>query len=130
MSTAQQTRQDRYGGPLVSARTARILIVIGAILMVALVAMVGIRYADQPVRTKVVAYEHLAPDRIAVSFQVTMRPGTEATCTVQAMNEGAAQVGFVEVPISAQSESQTTHRVEIATQGKAVSAEVLHCTRR
>jgi hypothetical protein len=57
-----------------------------------------------------------------------MDPGTEATCRIQAMNEGRAQVGFVETAIPAQTERRTAHHVEISTQGEAVSAEIVGCT--
>lgn len=130
MSTVDERRQDRYGSPLVPARTARLLIGLAAVLFLAIVVAVGLRFADQPVRANLTSYEHLTSDRIAVEFVVTMRPGTDAVCTVQAKNVGAAQVGFVEVPIPAQERRQSNHRVEIATQGHAVTAEVIGCHRR
>ena len=81
---------DRYGGPIVPRRTARILPV----------ARPG---------------EGAAPEVLA------------ATCRIQAMTAGRAQVGFVEVPIPAQSERRTAHTVTISTQGDAVSAAILGC---
>ena len=91
---------------------------------------IGIRFADQPVKAELLTYEHVAEDRIMVSFSVTMKPGTEAECAVQAMNEGRAQVGFVEVHVPAQEQRRSSHQVEIATQGEAVSAEVPGCEPR
>lgn len=127
MSTAAPDRRDRYGGPIVTPRTARLLLVLGALVTLSLIVWIGLRFADQPVTAKVTAYEHVAPDRIAVTFQVTKRPGAAASCAVQAMNKGAAQVGFVETEIPPSTQRQSSHRVEIATQGQAVSAEVLGC---
>ncbi|PZO56597.1 MAG: DUF4307 domain-containing protein [Brachybacterium faecium] len=130
MSAAPHRPAERYGGPIVSRRTGRILVVLVAIGFLATVVLIGIRFADQPVKAEMLSYEHVAEDRIAVSFTVTMSPGTEAECAVQAMNEGRAQVGFVEVEVPAQDQRRSTHRVEIATQGDAVSAEVLGCEPR
>lgn len=130
MSAAPHRPAERYGGPIVSRRTGRILVVLVAIVFLATVVLIGIRFADQPVKAEMLSYEHTAEDSIAVSFTVTMNPGTEADCAVQAMNEGRAQVGFVEVEVPAQDQRRSTHRVEIATQGDAVSAEVLGCEPR
>ena len=121
---------DRYGGPLVSASTARILVTLGAVAFLAVVVVVGMRLATPAVRADVISYEHLADDQIGVGFVVTMAPGTEASCRIQALNKGRAQVGFVEVAVPAQTARQSTHHVEIATQGEAVSAEIVRCDAR
>lgn len=128
MSTAAPDRRDRYGGPIVKPRTARILAVIGLVLMVGVVVFVGVRFANQPATAKVTAYQHVAPDRISVTIQVTKRPGVPTTCAVQAMNKGAAQVGFIEAAFPASPERQVARTFEISTQGEAVSAEVLGCS--
>ena len=127
MSTSTDRRADRYGKPIVSSRAAKIIGALAGIVFLAVVAFVGLQYAEQPISTEIRTYEHLAPDRIAVEFTVSMDPGTEASCAVQAMNDARAQIGFLEAHIPAQSERHTVHRVEIATQGDAVSAEVLGC---
>ena len=127
MSAVQNRPADRYGAPIVSPRLGRIMVAVVAIVFAATVVLIGIRFADQPVKAELLSYEHVDDNRIAVSFAVTMRPGAEAECAVQAMNEGRAQVGFVEVEVPAQEQRRSTHRVEIATQGEAVSAEVLGC---
>ena len=118
---------DRYGGPIVPRRTARILLVVGVVVGAVLVVLVGLRFAHQPIRTELVSYDHVDSSHLSVDFTVTMDPGTAATCRIQAMNDGLAQVGFVEVPIPAQSERRTAHTVTISTQGDAVSAEILGC---
>ena len=127
MTSTPTRRADRYGGPLVPARTARVLLVVGAVLALTVVVLVGLRFADQPVKGELLTYDHTAAAELEVTFQVTMDPGTAATCTVQAMNEGRAQVGFVEVEVPPQEQRQSVHRAVIATQGEAVSAEVLGC---
>ena len=97
-------------------------------MFLAAVVVIGVMISRTDVRYEVVAYEHLADDLIEVDYVVTMPPGTEATCRIQALNEGRAQVGFVETTVPAQTERRTAHHVEISTQGQAVSAEIVGCT--
>lgn len=130
MDAATDRHADRYGGPLVGRRTARVLVALAAAVFLAVVAFVGLQAASDPVRFEVLSYEHRAEDVIAVDYLVTMDPGTEATCTIQALNAGRAQVGFVETTIPAQDTRRSAHHVEISTQGEAVSAEIIGCSPR
>ncbi|MGY5766645.1 DUF4307 domain-containing protein [Brachybacterium sp. DNPG3] len=126
-SPSTSRNAERYGRPLVAPRTARVLLIAAAAVFLGLVAFVGVRFADSPVKAEVISYDHLEDHLIGVTFQVTMTPGTPVTCSVQALNAGSAQVGFLEVEIPAQTERRTAHHVEIATQGDAVTAEVIGC---
>lgn len=128
MNDVRERHADRYGKPLVGRRTARTLLALATAVFAAVVLYVGIQSASTPVRSEMLAYEHLAEDSIAVDFMVTMDPGTEASCQIQALNKGRAQVGFVEMVIPAQEDRRTAHHVEISTQGDAVSAEVVSCS--
>ena len=128
MDDVKDLHAQRYGGPIVSPRTAKILVGVAAAVFLAAVVVIGVMISRTNVRYEVVAYEHLADDLIEVDYVVTMPPGTEATCRIQALNEGRAQVGFVETTVPAQSERRTAHHVEISTQGQAVSAEIVGCT--
>ncbi|WP_394215321.1 DUF4307 domain-containing protein [Brachybacterium vulturis] len=130
MNDATDRHADRYGGPLVDRRTARVLLALAAAAFLAVVVYVGLQVSQSPVRSEVLAYDHLADDVIAVDYQVTMAPGTAATCTIQALNKGRAQVGFVETEIPAQETRRSAHHIEISTQGDAVSAEIIGCTTR
>lgn len=127
MNDVPEHLRARYGGPLVPPRTARILLAAAIAVFAAVVLFLGLRFADQPVRVETVAYDHVDSSHVRVTFQVTKDPGARATCTVQAMNEGRAQVGFTEVEVPASAQRQTTHTVEVATQGDAVTAEVVGC---
>ena len=128
-SADAHTLAARYGGPALSPRLVRGLVIVLAVLFLALIGWMGLRFANVDVRAETISYEHTDSDRLTVTFQVTMRPGTEALCRVQALDDGRAQVGFVEVPIPAQDSSRSVHTVQIATQGHAVSGSVLGCER-
>lgn len=128
MNDVKDRHTARYGGPLVGRRTSRVLLALAAAVFLAVVGYVGIQSASTPVRSEVTSYEHLGKDVIAVDFTVTMDPGTAATCRIQALNKGRAQVGFLEAEIPAQDGRRSAHHVEISTQGEAVSAEIVSCS--
>lgn len=127
MNDAPADLRSRYGGPVIGRRTARILFAVAAVVFLAVVAYMGVQYAYQPVTAETTSYDNLDDDLIALTFTVTMEPGTAATCAAQALDEGRAQVGFVEVDVPPSEDRHTNHRVEITTQGDAVSAEVIGC---
>lgn len=128
MNELRDRQAERYGAPLVSRRTARLLTALAAVVFLAVVLMVALPSSDSSVHSEVYSYDHLDNDVIAVEYVVTMEPGTEASCRIQALNKGRAQVGFVETTIPAQQEKRTAHQVEISTQGEAVSAEIISCS--
>lgn len=128
MNEFRDRQAERYGAPLVSRRTARLLTALAAVVFLAVVLMVALPNSDSSVHSEVYSYDHLDDDVIAVEYVVTMEPGTEASCRIQALNKGRAQVGFVETTIPAQQEKRTAHQVEISTQGEAVSAEIISCS--
>ena len=130
MNAATDRHADRYGKPLVSRRTARALIAVAAAVFLAAIAILGISTGGTSVSSELISYDHIAENVVAVDFQVTMDPGSEASCQIQAMNSGRAQVGIVEVDIPAQESRLSAHHVEISTQGEAVSAEIIDCSPR
>lgn len=127
MALSRDLMPERYGSARFSRRTKRWALVVVAALFLAVVAYVGVRFADQGVRYDSVGYEHTSPTEITLTYTVIMRPGTTAHCSMQALNSNRGQVGFTEVDIPAQTEATTTHRVTIDTQQPAVSAEVMDC---
>ena len=126
--TRAERLDARYGRRPDGGR-GRIVAIIAGTSLVAATVFVGLRFADQPVRADTVSYEHADAGAISLTFQVTARPGTAVSCGVQALNSTRGQVGFAQVDIPAQGAAQSLHTVEIATQGEAVSAEVVDCER-
>ncbi len=124
--------QERYGIRRTPAtrRRAVIGVIALAVVFLAVVVYVGIQVASVPIRTQTLSYEHVSNHEVAMSFQVTMSPGTEARCRVQAFDSHRAQVGFLSTDIPAQKSAISTHRVVIRTQQPAVSADVMDCTAR
>lgn len=128
-SPTRAERLDARYGRRRDPRRGRLVAIIAGTLLVAATVFVGLRFADQPVRADTISYEHADAGAITLTFQVTARPGTAVTCGVQALNATRGQVGFTEIDIPAQGAAQSLHTVEIATQGEAVSAEVVDCER-
>lgn len=128
-SAASDRLRSRYGRPA-SPRRGRIVVAVIALVFLALVAYVGVRAADQPMRVDTVSYRHVDAGHISVTFQVTHRPGAAARCSVEALDATRAQVGFTEVDVPAGSGTTSVRTVVIATQGDAVSASADSCRER
>ena len=119
----------RYGRNRRNPRRTRLLIAVLAAVFLATVAYVGVRFADQPAQTQGISYRHIDDGHLAFTFQVTRRPGTAVRCTVEAFDDRRGQVGFATVDIPAGDSAQVRRTVTIATQGKAVSADIQGCSR-
>lgn len=124
---ASHRLDDRYGRRP-RRGLGRLVAVVFGVVLVAGTVFVGVRFADQPVRAETVSYEHLDDARIALTFRITARPGTAVSCTVEALDATRGQVGFTEVDVPAHTAAQSLESVEIATQGPAVSAQVVGCS--
>lgn len=126
MSTVVHRPSSRYGRPPNPRRT-RILIGVLAGVLLALTVVIGIGIAHEPVREETISYDHVDDRHIDVTYQVTMRPGQTARCTLEALDASRGQVGFTQVDIAAQPGTTSSHTTRIATQGTAVSATVSGC---
>lgn len=126
MSTLPARPAARYGRRPSPRRTRIMLAVTGAVFLVVSV-VVGASIAHQPVRYEAVSYRHVDDRHISLTFQVTMRPGTTARCSLEALDATRGQVGFLQVDVPAQAGTTSSHRADIATQGAAVSATVTSC---
>lgn len=124
---ASHRLDDRYGRRP-RRGLGRLAAVVFGVVLVAGTVVVGVRFADQPVRAETVSYEHLDDARIELTFRITARPGTAVACTVEALDATRGQVGFTEVDVPAHETAQNLATVEIATQGPAVSAQVVGCS--
>ena len=89
----------RYG-----RRTRRAPVVAAAALLVlaalAWSAWVAISVASEPVRWADVGYQVHGDAEVTVSFDVTVRHGAGAVCTVQALNARHAEVGRRDVRVA------------------------------
>lgn len=123
------TPPGRYGQAPSAGR--RRLIVAGIVALgvvaIAFAAWVGWSTGSVDVHYRDVGFQVHGPDETDITFEVTMTPGTSATCIVQALDETYAQVGVKTVEITASGKNTQTVTASIATQHEATTAIVMSC---
>lgn len=134
-STSPTPPADRYGRRAPGGATADGLgraakVAIGAALAAA-VALTAWFAAEQtgrnPVTADVVSFSVPSPERIDVTFQVHMPPGTTAVCTVEALAPTYAQVGTVDVPVGPSEGRTSGYTVTVQTSEEATTGVVDRC---
>jgi len=131
MSTSDEAYlADRYGrsSSALARRLGRLGIALLALLALAAAIYVALVFARVPVRWDDVGFKVEGPSSTQITFDVTMRPGAQAVCRVQALSSSYAEVGVLDVPVGP-SEHRTSRYVEtIPTAEEAVTAVVDTCT--
>ncbi|WP_168202625.1 MULTISPECIES: DUF4307 domain-containing protein [Georgenia] len=119
----------RYGLPPDAAtrRRRRVLLAALALLAVAAFVVLAVVSTDEPVRADEAALTVVDDSAVEVSLLVHREPGTEAECTVLALNSRFAQVGVARVPVPASDERSTLVTTRVATTEPAVGARVQEC---
>jgi hypothetical protein len=119
----------RYG-PAAPSRTARrVWIVVGAVVVLGLLAFVTRGLLANPVHWQDYGYKVVDGGHIRVTFDVTKPKDEAATCTVQALNDSFGQVGVQTVTVPPGKDSTVRMTVEIATAEPAVTGTVQSCAR-
>lgn len=120
---------DRYGRRPSQGRRRAVVAGLGvlAALGVAVVVAIGLRMADQPVRTQTVGYQVHDAGSVEVVFDVTMAPGSAARCTVEALNLRHAQVGVRDVEVGPSDVPTQRVTALVATSEEAVTGVVDRC---
>lgn len=78
-------------------------------------------------RFKDFGYTVVSPERVDVTFEVYMDPGTTATCTLDALAESYAQVGTVDVTVGPVEVTESRYTVSVATSELATTGIVQSC---
>lgn len=120
----------RYGPEPSAARRrlAVVAIVVAAVVGLAVVLVIGVRFANQPVRHDMVGFDVVSSERIDVTFQVSMQPGTTARCTIDALAASYAQVGAVDVTVGPVDTLESRWTVTVATSELATTGVVESCS--
>jgi|SRR5690625_159980 len=120
---------ERYGRVDAGKHRAlvRTLLILGGAIFVAAALWAAFNLSRADVRWEDRGYRVHGPDSVTVHFSVTMEPGTEARCTLEALNAHYAQVGLLDVEIPASKEKTTRHSAIVATQELAVTGIVNTC---
>lgn len=128
-STPLRPPAGRYGPEPTERRRhlAVVGIVLVAVVGLAVTFVIGLRYANEPVRYKDFGYTVVSPERVDVTFEVYMDPGTTATCTLDALAESYAQVGTVDVTVGPVEVTESRYTVSVATSELATTGIVQSC---
>jgi len=106
VTTTQQRLDNRYGrSPRVERRTRRIMVVVAAFFAVVFTAWViwgGLSGTNAEIETRNLGYANITSTTIDARWEVSVTPGTEVTCAIQALNESFGIVGWriIELPVS------------------------------
>ncbi|WP_435736773.1 DUF4307 domain-containing protein [Cellulosimicrobium sp. PMB13] len=119
----------RYGPEPTERRRRLAIAAIAALAVVglAIVVAIGVRFASQPVRHKLVGFDVVSSERVDVTFEVSMEPGTTAVCTVDALAESHAQVGALDVTVGPVDSLESRWTVSVATSELATTGVVESC---
>ncbi|CAN5428601.1 hypothetical protein BH10ACT6_BH10ACT6_09510 [soil metagenome] len=128
MSTALDARYGRTRGR--HARTRTVAIVAGAgVLMVtvAWVLWVGLFGTTASIETNDIGYTVVDPHTIDIRSQLSANPGTRVSCSIRALNEKFAIVGWKVVALPAVTERNRVFTERVRTSEPAVSGLIGSC---
>lgn len=119
----------RYGpAPTATRRRLAIAgIVAAAVVGVGITIWIGLGQASTPVRYDDFGFKVIDSEQIDVTFQVSMEPGTQAECTIDALAESYAQVGTVDVVVGPSDQLEGRYTVSVATSELATTGIVESC---
>lgn len=120
---------QRYGERKSNPRRNRILTIVGVAVLTLIAAWFG--FANySPLSFKDLGYRVLSDYRIEVDFELTRPVGSVAICSVEALNNSFAQVGWIELILPAAEQSTTRNTVTLNTTELAVTGLVDECRLR
>lgn len=128
MSTALDARYGRTRGRRIRTRTIAIVTGAGVLLVaVAWVLWVGLFGATASIETQDVGYTVVDSHAIDIRSQVSADPGTKVSCSIQALNEKFAIVGWKIVTLPAVTERNRVFTERVRTSEPAVSGLIGSC---
>lgn len=120
---------QRYGERKSNPRRNRILTIVGVAVLTLIAAWFG--FANySPLSFKDLGYRVLSDYRIEVDFELTRPVGSVAICSVEALNNSFAQVGWIELILPAVEQSTARNTVTLNTTELAVTGLVDECRLR
>ena len=128
MSTALDARYGRTRGRRIRTRTIAIIAGAGVLLVaVAWVLWVGLFGATASIETQDIGYTVVDSHTIDIRSQVSTDPGTTVSCSIQALNEKFAIVGWKVIELPAVTERNRVFTERVRTSEPAVSGLIGSC---
>jgi hypothetical protein len=128
MSTALDARYGRTRGRRIRTRTIAIITGAGVLLVaVAWVLWVGLFGATASIETQDVGYVVVDAHRVDVRSQVSADPGTKVSCSIQALNNKFAIVGWKVISLPPVSRRNRVFTEQIRTSEPAETGAIGSC---
>ncbi|SDS24515.1 protein of unknown function [Paraoerskovia marina] len=118
---------DRYGRAPKPSRKPLIFVIVFVVVGTFFLAWTTVENARGSVEWKDVGFDVVSSEQVDVTFDVTMEPGMTATCTLDALNTGYAQVGTRTVNVGPNDARTTRYTATIATSEEATTGLVQVC---
>lgn len=127
----QQSLDERYGRTARDdSRTKRILIIAGVLFTLVFGAWVvwgGLSGTNAELEVRELGYRDLTETSITVNWEVSVEPGTEVSCAVQALNENFGIVGWRVLELGASDERTRVFSETLRTSEQAVTGLPYGC---
>lgn len=128
MTTSPATA-DRYGAQETPARRRRnvLWMVAAGVVLVAVVVWLALGNRSTTVSYETYGYKVVSAEEVRVTVDVTVKPGTLVSCTIDALNEAHAQVGTHDFTLGPSTTQATRYTVTLHTSERAVTGTVDAC---
>lgn len=128
MTTALDARYGRTRGRRIRTRTVAIIAGAGVMLVaVAWVLWVGLFGATASIETQDIGYVVVDQHTIEVRSQLSADPGTKVSCSIQALNEKFAIVGWKVVTLPPVTNRNRVFTERVRTSEPAVTGSIGSC---
>jgi hypothetical protein len=128
MTTALDARYGRTRSRRIRTRTVAIIAGVGVLLVaVAWVLWVGLFGATASIETQDIGYTVVDAHTIDVRSQLSTDPGTKVSCSIQALNEKFAIVGWKVVALPPVTERNRVVTERVRTSEPAVTGSIGSC---
>ena len=125
LTAALTARYGTVSGP----RRARIIAAVGSALTVAVVTFAYLVSTSPSVRFALTAFDVIDDTSVSVTWSVTRAPDATSYCVVRAQDANRQDVGYATVEVAG-GPAQVQMTYHLATESRAVLAEVLACSDR
>lgn len=129
--TVQQRLDERYGRTARDdSRTKRILIIGGILFTLVFGAWVvwgGLSGSNAELEVRELGYRDLTDTSITVAWEVSVAPGTDVSCAVQALNENFGIVGWRVLELGASEDRTRVFTETLRTSEPAVTGLPYGC---
>jgi len=131
VTSTQQRLDERYGRTAgAEKRTRRLTIIVGAVFAIVFTAWVvwgGLSGTNAELETRDLGFANVSDTSIEVRWEVSVTPGTEVSCAIQALNESFGIVGWRIIDLPASTERTRVFIEALRTAERPVTGLPYEC---